>query len=189
MLSSTHIDLKIKRNRKTACFYIKINKKWHKRIVPGMKKEVWQHILIGKYFYFDPWKCFFRQKEFEYCTKIIWLFAARKKAIIYGWSHCKNEWVKYSDSFKKEFVVKWWYFVVEFGLFNYVIIFISGLVIYAAVLETISFAYALPVSECDLNLSTSQKGILGAATFVGFTCSSHLWGFLADTRGKCWYIS
>lgn len=29
-----------------------------------------------------------------------------------------------------------------------------------------------------------QKGILGGVAFIGIICSSHLWGFLADTQGR-----
>lgn len=41
-----------------------------------------------------------------------------------------------------------------------------------------------PVAECDLNLSTSNKGILAGAPYIGMILSSHLWGFLADTKGR-----
>lgn len=60
----------------------------------------------------------------------------------------------------------------------------SGIILYAVGLETCAILYVIPVSSCDLNLTTSQKGILGAATFSGIICSSHLWGFLADTKGR-----
>lgn len=80
-----------------------------------------------------------------------------------------------------------------------------GIVISTALVETLSISYILPVSECDMNLSTTQKGIITAVGFVGLkkNCyralvklhsyffsyagiisSSHLWGFLADTKGR-----
>lgn len=40
----------------------------------------------------------------------------------------------------------------------------------------VALAFILPVSECDLNLSTSQKGILTGIPYIGIICSSHLWG-------------
>lgn len=67
-------------------------------------------------------------------------------------------------------------------MFNYVIIFVSGMVLNAVLLESCGIAFVIPVSQCDLKLTTSEKGILGAVTFFGIICSSHLWGFLADTR-------
>lgn len=51
-------------------------------------------------------------------------------------------------------------------------------------IEKIGITYVFPVSHCDLKLTTSQKGILGSVGFFGIICSSHLWGFLADTRGR-----
>lgn len=54
----------------------------------------------------------------------------------------------------------------------------------ALIFETVGITFVLPVSQCDLNLTTSEKGILGAAAFFGIICSSHLWGFLADTKGR-----
>lgn len=77
-----------------------------------------------------------------------------------------------------------------------------GIVISTALVETLSISYILPVSECDMNLSSTQKGIITAVGFVGLkkkggvvilqlisSCagiisSSHLWGFLADTKGR-----
>jgi MFS transporter, VNT family, synaptic vesicle glycoprotein 2 len=44
--------------------------------------------------------------------------------------------------------------------------------------------FIMPVAECDLNLSTSDKGILSAIGYVGVILSSHLWGFLSDTKGR-----
>ncbi|XP_055304610.1 synaptic vesicle glycoprotein 2B-like [Sitodiplosis mosellana] len=74
--------------------------------------------------------------------------------------------------------------VQKFGLFNYVMIFLSGLILNAVFMETCGMAFVIPVSQCDMELSTSEKGILGAVSFVGIICSSHLWGFLADTKGR-----
>lgn len=54
----------------------------------------------------------------------------------------------------------------------------------AVLLETLGISYVLPVAECDLLLTTREKGVLSAISFAGIICSSHLWGFLADTRGR-----
>ena len=73
---------------------------------------------------------------------------------------------------------------LEFGLFNYVIIGLCGLIIHTVGVEASSIAFVLPVSECDLNLTSSQKGILGGIVLFGMIFSSHLWGFLGDTKGR-----
>lgn len=58
-------------------------------------------------------------------------------------------------------------FNIEFGKFNVYLIVVCGIVYSTALVETLSISYILPVSECDLNLSTSQKGILTAIGFIG----------------------
>lgn len=93
--------------------------------------------------------------------------------------------------------------LLEFGLFNCVIIFLCGMILYAVVMETSGVIFLIPVAKCDLNLTTSKTGILGGASLFGIICSSHLWGYLgrnpfahhsfkfltilrfsADTRGR-----
>lgn len=96
--------------------------------------------------------------------------------------------------------------VLEFGKFNYLLIAIAGMIHTAVLMETMGISFVIAVAECDLRLSTQQKGILGAVAYVGMIClclgnrnvngalklpllkgiivSSHLWGFLADTRGR-----
>lgn len=72
----------------------------------------------------------------------------------------------------------------EFGVFNYFLILVAGIVLNVTYMETCGIGFVLPVSQCDLHLTADQKGILGAATFIGIICSSHVWGYLADTKGR-----
>lgn len=51
-------------------------------------------------------------------------------------------------------------------------------------LETLGISFVLPVSQCELNWTIEEKGILSAVGFIGIIISSHLWGFLADTMGR-----
>lgn len=71
-----------------------------------------------------------------------------------------------------------------FGRFNYALIIITGAIVCCVFLETVSINYILPVAQCDLNMSNQHKGILSGIGFAGIIVSSHLWGFLADTRGR-----
>lgn len=71
-----------------------------------------------------------------------------------------------------------------FGKFNYGLIILTGAILGCVFLETVSINFVLPVAQCDLNLTTHDKGILSAIGFIGIIVSSHLWGFLADTRGR-----
>lgn len=71
-----------------------------------------------------------------------------------------------------------------FGKFNYFLVVLSGAVLSTVLLETLGISFILPIAECDLNLTTKDKGLLSAIAFVGIIASSHLWGFLADTKGR-----
>lgn len=71
-----------------------------------------------------------------------------------------------------------------FGKFNYALIVLTGAVLGCIFLETVSINFILPVAECDLNLTNRDKGVLSGVGFLGIIVSSHLWGFLADTRGR-----
>lgn len=74
--------------------------------------------------------------------------------------------------------------LIGFGKFNYFLIFISGMVLANVLLETAAMGFILPIAQCDLNLTNQDKGVLSAISFAGIITSSHLWGFLADTKGR-----
>lgn len=71
-----------------------------------------------------------------------------------------------------------------FGKFNYFLVILSGAVLSTVLFETLGISFILPIAECDLNLTTADKGLLSAIAFLGIIASSHLWGFLADTKGR-----
>lgn len=71
-----------------------------------------------------------------------------------------------------------------FGKFNYALIVLTGAILGCVFLETVSINIVLPVAQCDLNLTNQNKGVLSGIGFLGIIVSSHLWGFLADTRGR-----
>lgn len=51
--------------------------------------------------------------------------------------------------------------------------------------EAMGVGYYLPVAECDLNIANKKDyGIINGMSFAGIILSYHLWGFLADTRGR-----
>jgi MFS transporter, VNT family, synaptic vesicle glycoprotein 2 len=71
-----------------------------------------------------------------------------------------------------------------FGKFNYILIVLCGCLMGCGFLELTSINFILPVAECDMNLSSNNKGILSAIGYIGAISSSHLWGFLSDTKGR-----
>lgn len=75
-----------------------------------------------------------------------------------------------------------------FGSVQIQLVAIGALVLIAALNETIGTSFFLPASECDLQLTTSDKGFLSGMTFLGVTVSSYFWGFLGDTKGRRWVM-
>lgn len=65
-----------------------------------------------------------------------------------------------------------------------ILIFLTGLAVMGTVVENIAVSLIFPYARCDLNLTTTEQGILGSVSFLGVVCTSHLWGFLADTWGR-----
>lgn len=63
-------------------------------------------------------------------------------------------------------------------------IIVAGLILANVLLETSAVAFYMPVAHCDLELTNFRKGLLSAIGYVGMIISSHLWGFLADTKGR-----
>lgn len=53
-----------------------------------------------------------------------------------------------------------------------------------AVSENVSISFIMPQIRCDLDVSTSEQGVLSSISFLGIVASSHMWGFLADTWGR-----
>lgn len=53
-----------------------------------------------------------------------------------------------------------------------------------AIAENVSMSFVLPYAKCDLQLTTSEQGLLSTILYLGIVLSSHLWGFLADTWGR-----
>lgn len=64
----------------------------------------------------------------------------------------------------------------EFGKFNYVLIGTTGIALAAVLIEMIGISFVLPVSECDLTLTSRDKGVLSGVGFVGkATICSHVY--------------
>nr|CAD7404884.1 unnamed protein product [Timema poppensis] len=74
-----------------------------------------------------------------------------------------------------------------FGKFNILVVLVSVIGMCCNMLDTSALSFILPSAECDLRLSSSNKGILNAITYAGMVCSSGMWGFLSDSFGR-WKI-
>jgi MFS family permease len=71
-----------------------------------------------------------------------------------------------------------------YGKFNFILIALSAFTLTCVMMETTAIGMVLPFITCEMNLNNSQKGFLGSVSFIGTIFVSHLWGFLADTKGR-----
>lgn len=70
------------------------------------------------------------------------------------------------------------------GKFHWLLSFGCGFCVIAMMGEAFSSAFIIPVAQCEFNMDASEKGLLNAISYIGMISSSHLWGYLADTRGR-----
>lgn len=102
----------------------------------------------------------------------------------------KKPWIRRWDilvrsSIHFEALTKWiTYFLPEFGGFNVCLIITSGFILANVILETFGISFVLPVSQCELNWTITERSILSSVAVIGIIISSHLWGYLADTKGR-----
>nr|CAD7459544.1 unnamed protein product [Timema tahoe] len=70
------------------------------------------------------------------------------------------------------------------GRFHYRLMFGCGFCLVAMVCELYGTSYLLPAAQCDFQMSAQEKGLLNSISLIGVISSSHLWGYLADTKGR-----
>ncbi|KAG8231558.1 hypothetical protein J437_LFUL011736 [Ladona fulva] len=70
------------------------------------------------------------------------------------------------------------------GKFQYLLMAAVGLYYIACGFQTLSISYLLPSAECDLQLTTHEKGYLNSSPFIGSLLGAPLWGKLADSWGR-----
>ncbi|XP_068153300.1 synaptic vesicle glycoprotein 2C-like [Drosophila tropicalis] len=71
-----------------------------------------------------------------------------------------------------------------FGCFNLILLLVAIPAQCAAIFESSVMSFILPVAECDLHLTLTDKGILNATGYAGMIVSAIAWGYLADTKGR-----
>ncbi|GLH07198.1 Organic cation transporter protein [Gryllus bimaculatus] len=75
-------------------------------------------------------------------------------------------------------------YITGTGKFHNLLLFSCGIGLIGVMMETFGVSFLIPSAQCDFNLSTADKGLLNAVYPVGMICGSHMWGYLADTRGR-----
>ncbi|XP_076172184.1 synaptic vesicle glycoprotein 2C isoform X2 [Ptiloglossa arizonensis] len=71
-----------------------------------------------------------------------------------------------------------------YGRFHYSFLLLCGAMFVCVGCQNGINAYILPSAECDLKLSSEQKGLLNVAFLIGGVISALFWGVFADAYGR-----
>ena len=71
-----------------------------------------------------------------------------------------------------------------YGLFHYILLGVCGFVSTSEEMDVISMSFILPSAECDLDLTTQNKGWLNSIIFIGMMAGAYAWGSVADALGR-----
>lgn len=64
------------------------------------------------------------------------------------------------------------------------LIVLTGLCSLSGLLENLNIGIIMPYAECDLDMSTIERGMLTSVPFFGLFATLYFWGFMADTYGR-----
>lgn len=73
---------------------------------------------------------------------------------------------------------------IGFGKFHLILLFICGLANSSDAIEILCVSFVLPAAECDLKLTSTDKGYLSSITFAGMMIGGYIWGTLGDVWGR-----
>ncbi|CAG9580136.1 unnamed protein product [Danaus chrysippus] len=71
-----------------------------------------------------------------------------------------------------------------FGLYSIVLLSLSGLIIISLVCIAYASTIIVPASACELETTTSQKGLLAAVPVIALLLGAVPWGYLTDIYGR-----
>uniref|UniRef100_A0A336KA27 CSON005174 protein n=1 Tax=Culicoides sonorensis TaxID=179676 RepID=A0A336KA27_CULSO len=74
--------------------------------------------------------------------------------------------------------------LIGFGRVQLALVFICGLLLISMMTETMGMMMLMTPAMCDLNLTTSDKGLLTMSGYVGILIPSYMWGYLSDRVGR-----
>ncbi|OWR46513.1 hypothetical protein KGM_200486 [Danaus plexippus plexippus] len=63
-----------------------------------------------------------------------------------------------------------------------------ALFLIAAIIEPTGYSFILPAAKCDLQMTDSQRGVIGSIPYIGVVVTSFVWGYLTDTRGRKYMV-
>ncbi|OWF42994.1 synaptic vesicle glycoprotein 2C-like [Mizuhopecten yessoensis] len=71
-----------------------------------------------------------------------------------------------------------------YGKFHYLVLALCGWAVSSDAIEVLSISFVLPAAQCDLHLTSNDKGWLNSIMFVGMMLGGYGWGSLADHFGR-----
>lgn len=51
-------------------------------------------------------------------------------------------------------------------------------------MENLNISVIMPYAKCDMNISTTEQGLLTSISFLGIFVTLHFWGIMADMYGR-----
>ncbi|TRY68645.1 hypothetical protein TCAL_07687 [Tigriopus californicus] len=72
----------------------------------------------------------------------------------------------------------------SYGKFHYWFLFVCGWANAADAVEVLCISFLLPSAQCDLRLTSVDKGWLTAILFIGMLVGGYIWGTLGDSFGR-----
>ncbi|XP_070496597.1 synaptic vesicle glycoprotein 2B-like [Chironomus tepperi] len=73
---------------------------------------------------------------------------------------------------------------IGFGRVQIELLLASFLILLNVMNETMGISFIIPVAQCDMNLSQSDKGLLSGIIFVAMIIPSYGWGIMAGLMGR-----
>lgn len=71
-----------------------------------------------------------------------------------------------------------------FGPVQYALIPLCGMMLIATINETMGMMMLQTPAQCDLQLSSTDKGLLTSASYFGILIPSYMWGYISDRYGR-----
>lgn len=71
-----------------------------------------------------------------------------------------------------------------YGSFQYWLILVGGFANASDAIEILCVSILLPAAECDLHMTSADKGWLSAIAFIGMMVGGYVWGCLGDICGR-----
>ena len=72
----------------------------------------------------------------------------------------------------------------HWGRFNLKVLLLCGWAVSSDAIEVLSVSFLLPNAECDLEMTSSDKGWLNSMVFFGMLIGGYVWGALSDLKGR-----